>query len=106
MDRNQQALASAFRKAKGKRGAIVRLKIKPTMKTKAIEALAIKLAKAKAIEDGVKYNTLLDGQQWYVESLVAFSKLTSQEQLNSEYDSAFSNVASEDEMLIALDAVA
>lgn len=105
MDRNQQALASGFRKAKGKKGAVVRLGIKPEMTVKQVEKLVIKLAKAKAVEEGVKYSTLLDGQQWYVENLLAFSKLDSQEQLNHEYDSAFSNVASEAEMLTALDAV-
>lgn len=112
MDRNQQVLASAFRKAKGKRGAIIRHSISPSLKddkgeiTPAAEKLIVKLAKAKALKEGVEYSTLLDGQQWYVEDLIDFSTLNVAEQLEAEYQSAFPSVATEDEMLAALESMA
>ena len=57
MDRNQQVLASAFRKARGKRGAVVRHGISPDMAEKAVDKLVIKIAKAKSVKDVVEYST-------------------------------------------------
>lgn len=104
MDRNQHVLAIAFRKAKGKKGAIKRLGITPEMDNDARRDLVISLAEAKSEKDGVPVENLIDGQQWYVQSLIDFSGLTAVEQLDAEYADAFPEVASEDELLSALEA--
>lgn len=104
MDRNQHVLAIAFKKAKGKRGAIARLGITPEMAPDAKKKLVISLAEAKAKDTSTKVDEHLDGQQWYVESLIEFSGLTAKEQLDAEYDAAFPSVAGEDELLAALEA--
>ena len=105
MDRNQHVLAIAFRKAKGKKGAIARLGITPQMDNDTRRNLVISLAEAKAKKDGVSVESLIDGQQWYVQSLTDFSALTATEQLEAEYLDAFPEVASEDELLAALEAM-
>jgi hypothetical protein len=105
MDRNQHVLAIAFRKAKGKKGAIKRLGIDPAMDNDTRRDLVISLAEAKAKKDGVPVESLIDGQQWYVQSLMDFSALTPTEQLEAEYLDAFPEVASEDELLAALEAM-
>ncbi len=126
MDRNQQVLGKAFRKVKGKRGAIIRLVKLADVKTlhelwkrdskdvvimpKELndlgEELVITMSKAKSLKDGGDYSDYLDGQQWYLEDLIDFSALTVSEQMDYQYDTEFPSVASEDEMLAALAAVA
>ena len=103
MDRNQHVLAIAFRKAKGKKGAIKRLGVTPEMDNDARRDLVISLAEAKAEKDGASTESYIDGQQWYVQSLIDFSALTPAEQLDAEYIDAFPEVASEDELLAALE---
>ncbi len=103
MDKNQQVLAVAFKKAKRKIQRIKELGITPKMSTKKIDEIVTRLAEAKAIEESVPVKDLLDGQQWYVESLVAASALSGQELLDKEYDDAFADVAGEDEMSALLD---
>lgn len=120
MDQNQQVLAKAFRKTKGKRGAVIKHGISielykhdedgklivPNELAPAGVKLITKLAKAKAIKEGGEYSTYLDGQQWYIEDLIDFSTMLVPDQLEAEYNFAFPDVASKDEMLAALEAVA
>jgi len=105
MDKNQHVLAIAFRKAKGKKGAIKRLGISPEMDNDSRRTLVISLAETKAKNEGVPVESLIDGQQWYVQSLTDFSALTPVDQLEAEYTAAFPEVASEDELLAALEAM-
>lgn len=105
MDRNQHVLAIAFKRARGKKGAIARLGIDPAMDNDTRRNLVISLAETKAKKDGVSVESLIDGQQWYVQSLIDFSALTPAEQLEAEYQDAFPEVASEDELLAALEAM-
>jgi len=103
MDKNQHALALAFKKAKAKSNKIKELGITPDMSTQDIEAMIIAQAKAKAEEAGDEWTTHIKGMRWYIESLVAFSALGAQERLDAEYEDAFADVASEAEMLAKLE---
>jgi hypothetical protein len=106
MDRNQSVLTSAFKKAKAKIKRIQELGIRADMTEDEIEEVVVALATAKALEnEGKTVKDYLDGQQWYVESLVKAAGLTGQELLDSEYEEAFADNASEDEMLTALNAL-
>ena len=102
MDKNQQVLAIAFKKAKRKLQRIAELNITPKMTEKAIDKLVVDLATAKAVEAKEPVEGFIDGQQWYVESLVKASALTDQALLDAEYDDSFADVAGEDEMCSAL----
>lgn len=107
MDRNPQAMTIAFKKCKGKILKIKELGITPDMSEEDVDALIEKLATAKCESD--KTTTMAEqvkGQRWYVESLVKFSGLSTEEQFDSEYNDAFADNASEAEMLEALKAVA
>jgi hypothetical protein len=105
IDRNPQALALAFRKCKGKILKIKELAITPSMKEKDIEALIENLATAKAKAKVVDISETVAGQRWYVEQLVLFSGLSTEDQLTQEYDDSFADTASEGEMLKALAAL-
>lgn len=106
MDRNQQVMATAFKKAKSKILRIKQLGITPTMTEDAIEQIVIDLATVKALEtQGKTIKDFLDGQQWYVESLVKASGLTGTEIFNAEYDDSFGDIASEEEMFGVLNAM-
>lgn len=105
MNRNQQVLATAFKKAKRKIARIKELGITPEITEEAADAIIENLATAKALEAGEKVADHLDGQQWYVESLVKASGMTAQELIDAEYEDSFGDIASEDEMTTALDAL-
>ena len=102
MDKNPQALALAFKKCKGKIAKIKELGITPDMPETEVEALIEVLATAKASEDGTAMADHVKGQRWYVEGLVKFSAMSVEQQLESEYQDAFADNASEAEMLKAL----
>lgn len=102
IDRNPQALALAFKKCKGKILKIKELEITPEMEEDDVESLIELLAEAKAAEDNSKVADHIKGQRWYVENLVKFSGLTPEEQLDAEYQDAFADSASEEEMLQAI----
>jgi hypothetical protein len=117
MDKNQQVLATAFKKTKSKLGKIKEMGITPDFTEDQVTALTQRLAEAKAIEDGVDMREHLDNQEWYVRHLVDFAKLgvvTEEDthpragverQLNAEYEDSFASVAEEDDMLEALEAL-
>lgn len=107
MDKNPQAMAMAFKKCKGKLLKIKELGIVSDMEEADVEALIEKLATAKHEENpDTTLAEHIKGQRWYVEGLVKFSGLTTEEQFEAEYSDAFADNASESEMLEALKAVA
>lgn len=106
IDKNPQAMSLAFKKCKGKILKIRELEITPDMDEDAIEGLIEKLATVKHADEPEK--TLAEhvkGQRWYVESLVKFSALDVDTQLEREYLDAFADNASEAEMLESLRAM-
>ena len=107
-DKNQQALALAFKKCRGKLLKIRELKITPDMKEKDIDKLIETLSTAKAADPEVTHTMaeIIARQRWYIEGLVKFSGLTDQQRLDSEYDDCFADTASEAEMLEALSKMA
>lgn len=104
MQKNQQALALATRRAIAKSKKIKELGITPTMSVDEIDELVLKLAEKKEA-DGKSKKDAIDGQSWYVNDLKDFSALTAQERLDREYDVAFPEVADADEALDALEAI-
>ena len=106
MERNQKVAAQAFKKTKRKLQRIKELGITPDMTEEQIDKIVVDLATAKALDnEGSTVEDHLDGQQWYVESLVKASGMTSQEVFEAEYDDSFADVASDDEMFSLLDQV-
>ena len=105
MDRNQQVLAAAFKKAKRKLKKISELGVTANFTDDQVVELTRTLAEAKAIEDGVDMREHLDGQEWYVRSLVEAAGMSAQEVLDKEYDDSFADIAEEDDMIEALDAL-
>lgn len=102
MDRDPQVLTQAFKRAKSKMAKIDYLGIEVGISEVAVNELVEQLSLAKAIEEGDKWETFAKGQRFYVESLVKFAGMDAQERLDSEYEATFADVASEEEMLIAL----
>ena len=105
IEKNQQALALAFKKCRGKLAKIKELGITPDMsdddRDNLIEQLAVKKAEAK----GITIEEAVEGQTWYVDGLIDFSALSSQDRLQREYEDSFADTATEAEMLRALDAM-
>ena len=102
MDKNQHALALAFKKAKAKSKKIKELNIHSDMTEQEVEDTIVVQSKAKAETAGDGWTTHIKGMRWYVESLVKFSGLDAQARLDTEYEDAFVEVASEAEMLAKL----
>lgn len=102
IDKNPQARALAFKKCKGKLMKIAELGIKPDQSEEATEAMIETLSNAQAEKKAVDISEVVVGQRWYVEGLVAFSGMTTEEQFQKEYDDSFADTASEAEMLKAL----
>lgn len=102
MDKNPQALALAFKKCKGKLLKIKELGITSDMSEDDREALIERLSAEKAEKTEVSLAEVVTGQRWYVEGLVRFVGLSTEEQLQAEYDDSFADTASEAEMLKAL----
>ena len=102
-DKNAHALAMAYKRAVAKSLKIKELEITPDMSEEDIDAMVKFLAEAKAEKEGVDdWKQFLNGQRWYVEDLVAFSKLDAQQRLDLEYRNSFPEVATEAEMLNSL----
>lgn len=103
IDKNEQALAMAYRRAVGKSLKIKELEITPDMTEDAIDAMVKFCAETKAKKEGTEdWKQYLKGQRWYVEDLVSFSKLDAQQRLDLEYRNSFPDVATEQEMLNSL----
>lgn len=105
IDKNPQALALAFKKCRGKLLKISELGITSDLDAEAVDALIEQLSVAKANDNNSNMAEFVAGQRWYVESLVKFSGLTTEEQLQAEYEDSFAESASETEMLTALAAL-
>jgi hypothetical protein len=102
-DKNAHALAMAYKRALAKSLKIKELEITPDMDEEAIDAMVKFCAELKAEREGVDdWKQFLKGQRWYVEDLVAFSKLDAQQRLDLEYRNSFPEVATEQEMLNSL----
>ena len=102
-DKNAHALAMAYKRAIAKSLKIKELEITPDMSEEDIDAMVKFLAELKAEKEGVDdWKQFLKGQRWYVEDLVAFSKLDAQQRLDLEYRNSFPEVATEAEMLNSL----
>ena len=102
MDKNQQGLTLAFKKVTGKSTKIKELGITVELTNEEVDEVIIALAKAKAEREGTDWTSHVKGQRWYVQSLQAFSALTAEERLQTEYEEAFAEIASEQEMLIVI----
>jgi len=104
-ERNPDALALGFRRAKAKSLKIKELGIVPAIIEKDKLSLIEACCKAKAKQDNSDWKTHAKGQTWYVEDLITFSGLTSAQKLDVEYTAAFPATASESEMLADLDSL-
>lgn len=104
VDKNEQALAMAYRRAVAKSLKIKELEITPDMSEEDIDGMVKWLSELKAEKEGKEdWKQYLKGQRWYVEDLIAFSKLDAQQRLDLEYRNSFPDVATEAEMLNSLE---
>ena len=104
VDKNEQALAMAYRRAVAKSLKIKELGITPDMDEDCIDGMVKWLAEVKADKEGKEdWKQFLKGQRWYIEDLIAFSKLDAQQRLDLEYRNSFPDVATEAEMLNSLE---
>ena len=89
----------AYRRALAKSLKIKELGITPDMTEDQIDGQVKYCAEMKALKEGVEdWKQYLKGQRWYVEDLVAFSKLDAQARLDLEYKNSFPDVATEQEV--------
>jgi len=102
-NRNQEALAMAYKNARAKKAKLVELAIEKEMDQDSKEALMVYLAKAKAETTGKTWQEHIKGQDWYLEHLIAFANMTGQERLDYEYNEVFGEVATEAELVTDLD---
>jgi hypothetical protein len=106
MKREPKALALAYKRARAKSLKIKELGIHPAMTEAETDALIVKLAKQKATEsekEGADYKDFVKGQRWYVEDLIAYSAKSTTERLDFEYEVAFPETATEEEMIAKLE---
>ena len=102
MDKKPEALSAAFFDAKSKIGKIKQFGITPKMSQEAQDSLVEDLSTAKALTDGGKIADYRTGKAWYIESLVEFSGMTPEAQLDHSYTRKFAEQATENEMVDAL----
>ena len=105
MGRNPQITSAAGKQAVRKLAKIKQLGITPDMAVEDIDAIVMNLAEAKAIVDNKNIKECVSGQEYYVNMLVEFAGMTPLEQLNAEYETAFFEVASEEELLAKLESM-
>lgn len=106
MERKPEALSSAYFDAKSKLTKIKNMGITKDMSQEAIDKLVEDLSTAKALSEGGKVADYRSGQEWYVESLVEFAGMTTEEQFEHCYTRKFAEQATEAEMLESLAAFA
>ena len=104
MQKNQQALAIATRRAIGKSKKIKELGITSDMSLSDQDDLVLYLSESKEPVEGKTLDDFIKGQEWYVKDLIKFSALSAQERMDYEYAHAFPEVATEDEGLEAIEA--
>lgn len=104
-EKNQQAQAVAYRRAVAKSAKIKDLDITADFDEAQTDATIKFLAEKKAEETGKPWTEFVKGQRWYVEDLIKFAGMDAQERLDYEYQQAFPDTATEDELLTALEKV-
>jgi hypothetical protein len=104
MQKNQQAMAIAIRRAVAKSKKIKELGITPNMTVEQIDTLILALSAKKDVTERSS-NDVVKGQEWYVNDLKAFSALSAQDRLDHEYAVAFPEVAEPEEALDMLEAI-
>lgn len=102
MDKKPEALSAAFFDATSKLSKIKQFGITPNMSQEDIDKLVEDLSTAKAIQEGGKVADYRSGQEWYIQSLVEFSAMSPEQQLDHCYNRKFAEQATETEMLDAL----
>jgi len=103
MEKNQEALALAFKKARYKKTRIAELNITAEMKDEDVDILIEKLALAKAIENNAPVTKFRKGQEWYVEHLITAAGMTGEQLIEAEYLESVGEVSTESEMAHLLD---
>lgn len=99
-EKNQEALAIAFKQIGVHLDKIEELKITPDMTDEAVDVLVKSLAEDKALNEGKgTYKDYVKGQRFYVESLIKDAGMEPQALIDHHYKRAFSEVATEEEML-------
>jgi hypothetical protein len=105
MERKPEALQAAFFEVKSKIEKVKAFGIYPAMTIEEQDNLVEDLSTAKALKDGGKLADYRTGQAWYVESLIEFSAMNVQEQLDHSYTKKFAEQATETEMLDVLESM-
>lgn len=105
MERDPIATTVALKNAVQKATRIKELGLTPDMSQEDIDRVITDLATAKALISGQKMSGFISGQEWYVNSLIAFSKLSSEEKLEAEYKRALIETAGFDEGVSILDEI-
>ncbi len=103
--RNEELEAAIFRRVAGKSEAINRLGITPKSTPDELNEIIKARAEAKAEAEGTKWEDLVKGQRWYIEDLQTYSGLNLEERKAVEHKSLFPDIASEQEMDDALEAI-
>ena len=103
MDKKPEAVLAAYRSAAHKLVRAKTLGITPDMSEEAQDELVENLATAKALQNNKPIDGYIDGQRWYVESLIEAVTLTTEELYDKEYKRAWEERAEESELLANLD---
>ncbi len=102
MGRNPQVMATGGRQARSMLDKVEQLGITAEMSEDDMDALVLRLAEAKAIEQDKPMKGFVSGQNWYVGQLIAFAGMTPLERLNFKCEEVFYDIASEEEILATL----
>ncbi len=110
MEYKQEALSSAYFEVRAKRERIAKMQDEYSKKITELTEdefvnIVQDLATAKALSEGGTLDDYIDGQEWYVNSLIEFSKLTIDEQLHQAYISKFGKNASVSDMKTELGSI-
>lgn len=105
LGKNPEAMAIAYKRALAVAVKINELGITPATTAEEVNVLIELLAKAKSADSGKDWTTHVKGMRWYVEDLVKVSGMNAIDRLDYEYQRAFPDVASEDEMANSLQAI-
>ena len=99
-EKNQEALAIAFKQIGVHLDKIEELNIAPDMNEESVDALVKTLSEDKALNECKgTWKDYVKGQRFYVESLIRDCNLEPQALVDYHYKRAFSEVATEEEML-------
>lgn len=105
MDRHPIAVTAAIKSAVQKATRIKELGLSDKLDQEAVDKIITDLATAKALLAGQPVQMFLSGQEWYVNSLIEFSKMSTEQKMEFEYNKSVLESATYDEGLALLDAV-